>query len=250
MNAEAAQGVEVRPDLTGVSLLIGAPSLTSKYDGHYLKSFMNTVTAVRQYGGKIDWAQLPYCADPSFARARLFGTFYRSDHTHFLSIDDDIGWYWGDVVQMLMFKREFIAAAGPKKIPPPRPLEFAMTLRKDDGTVMPLHQEPDTGLMRVSRVGGAFVMIQRSVAQEMTSEHPELKFQMDDGTTEWALYTPMVVNGVYLSEDYAFCQRWQKIGGDIFVLPNARLKHSGCHVWEGALMDTFFEAAEAANGNR
>ena len=31
----------------------------------------------------------------------------------------------------------------------------------------------------------------------------------------------------YLSEDYTFCRRWQKIGGEIWLDPNTKLNHIG-----------------------
>ena len=37
----------------------------------------------------------------------------------------------------------------------------------------------------------------------------------------------------YLSEDYTFCRRWQKIGGEIWLDPNTKLNHIGTYTFEG-----------------
>ena len=39
----------------------------------------------------------------------------------------------------------------------------------------------------------------------------------------------------YLSEDYTFCRRWQKIGGEIWLDPNTKLNHVGTYTFEGDL---------------
>ena len=40
-------------------------------------------------------------------------------------------------------------------------------------------------------------------------------------------------NGRYLSEDYAFCRRWQAIGGKVFVDARSRLAHQGLRTYTG-----------------
>ena len=37
----------------------------------------------------------------------------------------------------------------------------------------------------------------------------------------------------YLSEDYTFCRRWQKIGGNIWLDPDIKLNHVGQYVFSG-----------------
>ena len=39
----------------------------------------------------------------------------------------------------------------------------------------------------------------------------------------------------YLSEDYTFCRRWQKLGGEIWLDPNTHLNHVGTYTFEGEL---------------
>jgi hypothetical protein len=39
----------------------------------------------------------------------------------------------------------------------------------------------------------------------------------------------------YLSEDYAFCQRWRNCGGTIWLCPWIRTKHIGTYAFTGDL---------------
>ncbi len=41
--------------------------------------------------------------------------------------------------------------------------------------------------------------------------------------------------GRYLSEDYAFCRRWQALGGKVHVDTRSRLAHQGLQTWQGDL---------------
>jgi hypothetical protein len=43
---------------------------------------------------------------------------------------------------------------------------------------------------------------------------------------------------VYLSEDYGFCDLWQKIGGDVWMMPHMTLIHSGPCDFTGCVKDS------------
>ena len=40
-------------------------------------------------------------------------------------------------------------------------------------------------------------------------------------------------NGRWLSEDYAFCRRWQAVGGTVHVDARSRLAHQGLRTYRG-----------------
>jgi hypothetical protein len=39
--------------------------------------------------------------------------------------------------------------------------------------------------------------------------------------------------GRYLSEDYAFCRLWQRIGGKVYADANSKLTHTGSYQYQG-----------------
>jgi hypothetical protein len=51
----------------------------------------------------------------------------------------------------------------------------------------------------------------------------------------FALFDCMIEaeTGVYLSEDYSFCERWRKIGGEIWVDTRSKLSHCGAYEFVG-----------------
>lgn len=234
------------PDLTGISVCIATPSHDGKYEGAFMKALHRTAIEIERLGGKCDFYDFPYCADISLARARIFGKFYRSQHTHLLQIDADMGWQPEDVVRMILLDRELIAAAGPKK---EDKLKFACNFTDDFGKPLPVVEEVQTGVVCVSEVGLAFALMKRSVAEKMIYAYPELAFDIEDDDVDYDLFQPMIENRRRFAEDYAWCRRWAKLGGKIELLSTVRLTHTGSKTWSGALADIFKQPGWSVNEN-
>jgi hypothetical protein len=78
-----------------------------------------------------------------------------------------------------------------------------------------------------------FMCIKRSVIERMYAAYPELMCKNDHQNKDLeeycAIFDCMIDpdNKRYLSEDYAFCRRWQQIGGQIFADVTTTLGHVG-----------------------
>ena len=85
------------------------------------------------------------------------------------------------------------------------------------------------------------MLIKRSVIETMMSKYPDLKYKSDINYSPeaepfmYALFDTIIdpTTRRYLSEDYTFCRRWQKIGGEIWLDPNTKLNHVGSYTFEG-----------------
>ena len=229
-----------------IRIQIATPSMDSKYEREYVKSLDATFTLLDHFGAKVDWVEMPGCADLAAARAKIFSYFQRSDFTHLLMIDSDMGWEAGDVIKLIMSERDFVAGVGMKKLPH---VEFAYSNSDDLGTPLQIMMEADTGIIEVSDVGAAFVLITKACADKMVEAYPETKFVISNEQPEYAVFDPIIVPNTTrrLPEDFAFCYRWRKIGGKVFVIPSIRLQHVGRHVWTGALSDHAIKP-EVVNG--
>jgi hypothetical protein len=219
------------PRLDGVSVLIATPCGDGTYERLYVSSLFGTIEALRQCGAVVNFAEMPYCSDIALARAKLYGMFLRSDFTHMLMIDSDMGWRPTDVVQLFAHKRDFVAVAGPRKV---FPESFAVQNTDAAGRAQMLRQEADSGLFEVSHIGMAFALVTKEWAERMRDAHQDLQYAGDDGRPEYAIFNPLVANKRYMSEDFAACHRWRAIGGHIYVDPSISLQHVGTYVWEGS----------------
>jgi len=50
-------------------------------------------------------------------------------------------------------------------------------------------------------------------------------------------FQPAVFDGERKGEDIAFCKRWRKTGGDIWLLVDAPLTHEGPYTFSGSYRD-------------
>ena len=86
-----------------------------------------------------------------------------------------------------------------------------------------------------------FMMIKRSALEKMHERYPELNCVNDhqnrDFDTYCAVFDCMIdpVTRRYLSEDYAFCRRWQQMGGRIHADVTTTLGHVGNLPFSGNL---------------
>lgn len=236
-------GVAVtRPDLAGVSIYLCTPSGSGRYDRSYVRSLLQTKELVETVGGKLDWAEMPYCADLSLARNRILGAFWRGQHTHMLMIDDDMGWNPQDVLRLVMADLPIVGGAGPKK---QYPLKFCVDASDENGDPVPEDYNLETDALGVTAIGTGFLMVRRDAIARLINSYPDLVFDTGNGPVEYGLFDPLITPKLKrLSDDFAFCYRWRAVGGKIYVLPGVKLKHTGAHTFEGSLFDMMTETAQ------
>lgn len=232
------------PNLSHIRLLISTPCDGNNLDMFYVSSLSQTIGMIRELGGWVNWHTSPGCADLPLARAKLLGKFYRSDATHMLLVDADMGWEANSVLRLLLADREYIGAAGPKK---GYPIIFAANNASEDGEIWPTEVEVDTGIIQCTEVGAAFMLMNKSCASKMVEAYKDtLGWDSGENITEYAVYDPMVFTTpkgkrMRWSEDFSFCKRWRALGGKIYLCPEIELKHTGSHTWSAKQSDNFRE---------
>lgn len=223
----------MQPDFAGVTLMIGVPSHSGAYEGHFMDSLFQTLQMMAANGVQILLSQEKYTADISLARANIFSTFVRSSATHLLMIDADMGWSTDAVVRLFCARKDFVSIAGPKKR---YPLQFAASHTDAEGNPIDLAFDRTTGTMEVSEVGAAFTLITRSCAERIAQAYPMLEADNVNGEKNWHVFNPLVADRKSYQEDFAFCKRWRDVGGTVHIVPDMALKHTGSHTFEGAFI--------------
>jgi hypothetical protein len=88
-----------------------------------------------------------------------------------------------------------------------------------------------------------FMLIKRCVFENMQKAYPELNCKNDHQNRDFdeyhAAFDCMIdpVSKRYLSEDYAFCRRWQQMGGKIYADTQTTLGHVGNLPFNGQLSE-------------
>jgi len=106
------------------------------------------------------------------------------------------------------------------------------------------------GFIEVMDAATGFMLIKREVFIKMAKKYSHLKFKVDQHLgqphetkyshhekSDWnyAFFDTMIDPETkrYLSEDYAFCRLWQKIGGKVYADIMSGLTHYGTYAFHG-----------------
>ena len=162
--------------------------------------------------------------------------------THLMFIDADIEFEPESVIRMLAMDKDLITGAYPKKT---LPVDYAINLKFADKEKTQV--KVDMGAVEVLDASTGFWLMKREVVERMIEAYPEL-FYLNDSSIDpkFNQYCYSFFDTIhdpddnrYLSEDYTFCRRWQKIGGSIWLDPNTKLNHVGSYTFEGDVNKIF-----------
>jgi len=256
-------------EMKKMKIFIATPMYGGMCHGLYTKSLMETVSQMQSLGIP---SQLYYLFNESLiTRARNYcvHNFLKSDATHLLFIDSDIGWRSMDVMYMLHLLAEntelyrvFCGLYPKKTIAWEKVLKAAKTTQFDErpweleqvaGDIAfnpkpneyPNGQAPVYEPIKVKEGATGFMFIERSVFEEYAEAYPELLYTPDhlrEGEfapgEQITAFFDCVINeeNRYLSEDYMFSEYCTKLGIDIWALPLVELMHCGAHVFRGSLV--------------
>jgi hypothetical protein len=188
----------------------------------------------------------------SRARNALTAMFLESDCTHLLFIDADIEFQPEDVLRALAYDKPIMAAAYPKKgldigaiKRGESGVQYAINFKFEDIATKRIRVE--NGAVEVLDASTGFFLVKRETIEKMIQAYPELHYKNDSNLDPklnkycYALFDTIIDpdDNRYLSEDYTFCRRWQKLGGEIWLDPNAKLNHVGSYTFEGDITKIF-----------
>lgn len=170
------------------------------------------------------------------ARNIMTAMFLATDCTHLMFIDADIEFQADDVLRALAHDKPILAGAYPKKT---LPIQYAINLKFQDVERTKIRCE--NGAVEVLDASTGFFMVKRETIEKMILAHPELHYRNDSNIDPelnkhcYALFDTVLdpEDNRYLSEDYTFCRRWQKLGGEIWLDINTKLNHIGSYTYEG-----------------
>jgi len=177
----------------------------------------------------------------------------RTQADYFMFIDADIRFDAESVMRLLECGHDVSCAVYPKKVVMWDQAEKAVlsndtrNLNKLAASLVMNFKGSNTpvkdGFAEVLDGPTGFLMIKRDVFTRMFERYPELNCKNDHQNRDFedycAVFDCMIdpENRRYLSEDYAFCRRWQQMGGQIFADVTTTLGHVGNIRFMGKLED-------------
>jgi hypothetical protein len=254
-------------DLRKNKIFIATPMYGGICGGQYCKSTADLSAMAAQYGMDVRFFYLFNESLITRARNYLVDEFLRSDCTHLMFIDSDIGFDANDVIALSVIAKEntdkdIVCGPYPKKCIAWEKIKRAVdkgfadkdpsNLEKYVGDYVFNPKEGSGSIaldepVEVLEGGTGFMMIRRDSLEKFASSFPQYYYKPDhvrtehfDGSREILMAFQAEVDPVskrYLSEDYWFCQKAQEIGLKVWLCPWMKLQHTGSYVFGGSLMD-------------
>jgi hypothetical protein len=249
--------------------------LTPCYGGmchlNYVSCLMDTLNVLRKYNVLYT---VEFCKNDSLvSRARnnlIAKAMTNARTTHILFIDSDITWNPNDILKLMVNDKQLSGGVYPlKKYNWDKLLEKPTSVqdiinRKNASIIknaitdeqMLQHNllkynvnflDPvlniENNLAKVRHIATGFMMIKRSTIEQMAKAYPSTKYTDDVGflmpsENKWAyaLFDCGVEDDHYYSEDWLFCHRWSKMGGNIYLDVSINLKHTGMEDYNGSFI--------------
>jgi hypothetical protein len=255
-------------DLQKKKLFVATPMYGGQCAGMYTRSIADLAAICAKYEIPL---QLYYLFNESLiTRARNYcvDEFLRSDATHLMFIDSDIGFNPNDVIALLALQSDdnseydVIGGPYPKKCISWEKIKLAVDKGMADQDPNMLERyvgdyvfNPRGGQkeipigqpVEVMEIGTGFMMIRRKTFEKYKEAYPHLSYKPDhirtaafDGSREIHAYFDCIIDPTskrYLSEDYMFCYNTEKAGMKVWLCPWMQMNHVGSYVFGGSLAD-------------
>ena len=237
-----------------VKLFLSTPCYGGLCLEKYMKSIVNLQMLLMREGVQL---MLDTTENESLvhrARNVSIGRFMqKTDADFFMFIDADVEFDAQSVLRLLNSGHEVSVAVYPKKVVMWNPArEAAENGDERNMALISSSLVAKIGAAKRSGVNGfvevldgptGFMMISREALTKMHEHYPELNCKNDHQNRDFdeycAIFDCMIDpdSKRYLSEDYAFCRRWQQMGGKIYADCNTTLGHVGNLPFSGCLND-------------
>lgn len=251
-----------------IKLYILTPCFGSICYVNYMISLINTILLFKTLGLQL---VTEFCKNESLVtRARnnlLAKAMSDPDTTHIMFIDNDISWNPEDIMKLIVSDKSIVGGIYPIKkyhwekataqnidhsIRSKNMSEFN-TINNEDLIQSKLLNynvnflsnvlNIEKNLAKVRHLPTGFMMIKRDVIERMQTEYKDTKYTDDVGflNTEeskmaYALFDCGIIEQHYFSEDWMFCERWLKMGGEIWIHVAIDLTHTGIEDYSGSFL--------------
>jgi hypothetical protein len=195
--------------------------------------------------------------------------------THIMFIDNDIIWEPISIIKLLIADKALIGGVYPLKnyfwgqLTEPDIIKnwidakngsILKDIMSDEGliqnkllkynlNILPEGLQINNNIGRVRHIATGFMLIQRATLEKMFQAFPSTKYTDDisflkpeENKFAYALFDCGVEDDHYYSEDWMFCSRWSKMGGEIWVDISINLTHIGIERYVGSYMSQLVNA--------
>lgn len=255
--SESAPGIHpLAPEVTANCAVTGIMVATPMYGGLCHDAYMLSMMGLRSAcdARRIPLHVLTIRNESLVQRGRntCVAHFLASDSSHLLFVDADIGFSAESALRLVAHGRPVAGATyAKKKLGEP---DFAFVGLGGPRVVQP------GGLVEVHSLPTGFLLLHRDAVQRMVGAYgaaTRYRVNPADGEGPWTEHLYALFDCErdaetlnYWSEDYTFCQRWRRIGGQCWLDPHILLEHHGTARFAGHPWAAFLDAPQPRKAGR
>jgi hypothetical protein len=240
--------------MSKLSVMIATPAYGGQVHIHYVSSLMENILHLNSKGVETQWF---FTGNESLIQrgrntlAHIFLT--ETSHDYLMFIDGDIQ-FSGDAIYKLIQKdKDLVCAVYPKKNLLHEKIKEAAIQGKenfmdygcsfvlnttDESNEIKVNQD---GLVEVVHAGTGFMLIKRRVFEKLKPYVGQYRNSViydkekNDHTMpiHYEFFGVGIKNGLLLSEDWFFCEKWLEQDGKIYIDPSIKLGHVGQFMYSG-----------------
>jgi hypothetical protein len=234
------------------SVFIATPCFGGLVTQGYMQSVLALMQICAPHNVQLTLALLGNDALITRSRNSLVSSFLNATNcTHLLFIDADITFEPDQLIRMLQADKDIVGGIYPIKAldwdeaarPGVAETREEQALHYVGNPIIGPKAQWDGDFATADYAGTGFLLIRREAIVRMIAAYPTLRYShihaypraKSTPDTQYALFECMIdpKTSLYLSEDFAFCQRWRDIGGDIWLDTAGKLTHVGHHSFVG-----------------
>jgi hypothetical protein len=250
------------------SFIIGTPAYGEMFYTPYVQSLFRLTRAFDQRNFSSEFCSVSY-SDIADSRNIILTYWYeKTDASHLLFVDADMGFDPDLIFDMLAFDKPVIGTVYPKKtVDLNRISKLTSTGQQADQAIAnshdfvvrrPIASSYRDGFIQVEGCGTGIFLLKRSCIDVMLKKMPEID---DDQTKQFIGRIPDLklgngekakqpfkrfirafdfihVDGQRLTEDYSFCHRWKnQCGGEVWASVNHEITHIGVNRFRARYSD-------------
>lgn len=233
-----------------MKLAVATPAYGEVFYTPYVRSLLRLQRALIARKDEMTHTVVSY-AEVSEARNFLLTNWFdKSDASHILFVDADMGFEAELILRMIGLKKPVVGVISPRRQidlgrvtaaaagGEPRARAIA---KGHDFILRPVQgRQPKRapGFQEMAGIGGGILLVERACIAEMLKKVPAIVDKDAKRTSPLAkdlgrlirAFDPIATTDGRLSEDFAFCHRWHKLcGGEIWANTDAPITHVGLH---------------------
>lgn len=213
---------------------------TPTYDGNisvfYADSILNSIILGSKSEIIIRPVYLSHQAVIQYARNELLSIFLNSEFDELIFIDSDQAWIAEDLIKLINSNKDLVGA------PIIRKNESESYNVKSVNRSLEVDSE---GYLEVDAIGTGMLKISRSCAEQIWNSSQEYILDAVGKSFRMAFEIGINSDGNTVSEDNMFCQKWQDLGGKVYIDTSINPMHIGDKIWRGNFQEFLTKVIQA-----